>query len=77
MTADTTLAVLNNGRPGKSEILKLARPVLIPPRQGFSVTADMLLPTGATAGAVNAQDFLGVLNTNTLPFDSCTKDVRS
>lgn len=39
---DTTLINMNNGEPGQDHILKLAKPVLLPPRQGQKVIADII-----------------------------------
>jgi len=36
----TTGSIFNNGVPGQSEIMKLARPIIFPVRQNFSVTAE-------------------------------------
>jgi hypothetical protein len=40
--ADTSVPRLNNGEQGHINILKLAKPILIPPRQGFKVTAELI-----------------------------------
>lgn len=37
--ADTRLPIANNGTPSSSALMRLARPILIPPRQGFKVVA--------------------------------------
>jgi hypothetical protein len=39
---DTTLIKMNNGEEGQDHILKLAKPVLLPPRQGQKVLADII-----------------------------------
>jgi len=36
--ADTS--IFNNGKPGQSEIMKLARPIILPVRQNFNVNAE-------------------------------------
>jgi hypothetical protein len=46
---DAGTSVFNNGEPGQSEIAKLARPIILPVRQNFSVTAEFF-----PQGAVNA-----------------------
>lgn len=48
--ADTRLPRANNGTPSSSALMRLARPILIPPRQGFKVVA-IASPIGPDAGA--------------------------
>jgi hypothetical protein len=38
--ADSRLYVANNGEPTSSALMRLARPILIPPRQGFQVVCQ-------------------------------------
>lgn len=55
---DSTDSIFNNGEPTQEAILKLARPIIVPVRQNFNVSADFfavgstvaldLLNTGAT-----------------------------
>lgn len=45
--ADATNAVFNNGYPSQGAILKLAKPIVLPVRQNFAVTAEFF-PLGAT-----------------------------
>lgn len=46
---DATTAVYNNGYPSQSSIMKLARPIILPVRQNFQVTAEFF-----QVGATNA-----------------------
>jgi hypothetical protein len=48
--ADSRLPRANNGVPTSSALMRLARPILVPPRQGFSVTA-IASPIGQVPGA--------------------------
>jgi hypothetical protein len=48
--ASQGLPVANNGVPTSSALMRLARPILIPPRQGFTVTA-IASPIGQVPGA--------------------------
>jgi len=57
---DTSLVLINNGVPGNSALLRLARPISIPPRQGIEVLAE-IFPMGTTGdhslvAALNAND---------------------
>lgn len=51
---DATTAVYNNGYPSQSSIMKLARPIILPVRQNFQVTAEFF--------RVGATDALATLN---------------
>jgi len=44
---DSATPVFNNGVPSQEALMKLARPIIIPVRQNFSVTAEFF-PIGAT-----------------------------
>jgi hypothetical protein len=44
---DSTTSIFNNGQPGQSDIVKLARPIVVPVRQNFSATAGFF-PIGTT-----------------------------
>lgn len=44
---DATTSVLNHGYPSQAAILKLARPIVVPVRQNFSVDAQFF-PVGST-----------------------------
>lgn len=48
--ADTRLPRANNGVPTSAALMRLARPILVPPRQGFQVIA-IASPIGQTTGA--------------------------
>jgi hypothetical protein len=48
--ADTRLPRANNGTPTSAALMRLARPILVPPRQGFQVIA-IASPIGQTAGS--------------------------
>ncbi len=50
---DSTNAVFNHGLPGQSEILKLARPIIIPVRQNIQVSAQFF-----SVGTTNVLDLL-------------------
>ena len=51
----TDLILWNNGTPDHSGILRLARAILLPPRQNVLCTADIVaLPTGGNAATFNA-----------------------
>ena len=58
---DATDSIFNNGEPTQEAILKLARPIIVPVRQNFNVSADFF-PIGTTValdllntGAANDQ----------------------
>jgi hypothetical protein len=60
-------AVYNNGLPGQSEIMKLARPIIFPVRQNFNVNAEFFA-TGSTSaldglnsGATDDQKIIGFM----------------
>ena len=55
--ADTRLYRANNGVPTSSALMRLARPILIPPRQGFSVIA-----IASPIGQVDGADIVAQLN---------------
>jgi hypothetical protein len=46
---DSTTAIYNNGDPGQDEIMKLARPIIVPVRQNFNVNAEFFA-IGTTVG---------------------------
>ena len=50
---DAQSAIYNNGEPTQESILKLARPIIVPVRQNFSVSAEFF-----TVGATSALDLL-------------------
>lgn len=55
--ADTRLPRANNGTPSSAALMRLARPVLVPPRQGFQVVA-----IAASIGQANGANILEQLN---------------
>jgi hypothetical protein len=80
--ADSRLPRANNGVPTSSALMRLARPILIPPRQGFKVIAT-LSDIGPAAGASLLNQLNGLLESNfPLPgpsdegADNIEKDVK-
>jgi hypothetical protein len=61
--ADYRLPRANNGVPTSSALMRLARPVLIPPRQGFQVIAQAA-PIGQTPGASVIEQLNGLVTNN-------------
>ena len=61
--ADSRLPRANNGVPTSSALMRLARPVLIPPRQGFKVVA-IISPIGTANGASLTEQLNGLRSTN-------------
>ena len=61
--ADTRLPRANNGVPTSSALMRLARPVLIPPRQGFQCVA-IASPIGQTTGASVIEQLNGLVPNN-------------
>ena len=62
--ADSRLPRANNGVPTSSALMRLARPVLIPPRQGFQVIAQASA-IGQTKGASLTEQLNGLVPNNT------------
>ena len=62
--ADSRLPRANNGTPTSSALMRLARPVLIPPRQGFQVIAQAS-NIGQTVGASLTEQLNGLVPDNT------------
>jgi hypothetical protein len=62
--ADSRLPRANNGVPTSSALMRLARPVLIPPRQGFQVIAQASA-IGQTPGASVIEQLNGLVPDNT------------
>lgn len=78
--ADSRLPRANNGLPTSNALMRLARPILIPPRQGFRVFAT-ISPMGETNGASLQEQLNGlVLNqagTGSVPgADNIEKDIK-
>ena len=63
--SDSRLPRANNGVPTSSALMRLARPILIPPRQGFQVVA-IASPIGQAVGASIIEQLNGLVN-NTSP----------
>ena len=61
--ADSRLPRANNGVPTSSALMRLARPILIPPRQGFQVIA-IASPIGQTTGASAIEQLNGLVPDN-------------
>lgn len=64
--SDTTLVLINNGVPSNSALLRLGRPIPVPPRQGLYVVAEIF-----NMGAGD-HDLLAALNAT----DDIEKDVK-
>jgi len=58
--SDSRLPRANNGVPTSSALMRLARPVLIPPRQGFQCVA-IASPIGQTTGASVIEQLNGLV----------------
>ena len=58
--ADSRLPRANNGVPTSSALMRLARPILIPPRQGFRVFAT-ISPLGEATGSSLTEQLNGLL----------------
>jgi hypothetical protein len=61
--ADTRLPVANNGLPTSAALMRLARPILVPPRQGFQVVA-IASPVGQSNGANIIEQLNGAVPDN-------------
>jgi hypothetical protein len=59
--ADSRLPRANNGVPTSSALMRLARPILIPPRQGFRVFAT-ISPIGDQVGASLVEQLNGLIS---------------
>lgn len=68
--SDSRLPRANNGVPTSSALMRLARPILIPPRQGFQVVA-IASPIGQTTGASVIEQLNGLVPDNG-PADTIT-----
>jgi len=58
--ADSRLPRANNGVPTSSALMRLARPILVPPRQGFQVIA-IASPIGQSTGASIVEQLNGLV----------------
>lgn len=61
--ADTRLPRANNGVPTSAALMRLARPILVPPRQGFQVIA-IASPIGQSSGASVIEQLNGLVPDN-------------
>lgn len=61
--ADTRLPRANNGTPTSAALMRLARPILVPPRQGFQVIA-IASPIGQATGASLIEQLNGLVPDN-------------
>jgi hypothetical protein len=68
--ADTRLPRANNGSPTSSALMRLARPILVPPRQGFQVIA-IASPIGQSTGSSIIEQLNGLVPDND-PWDSAS-----
>lgn len=59
--SDTRLPRANNGVPTSAALMRLARPILVPPRQGFQVVA-IASPIGQTVGASIVEQLNGLVS---------------
>jgi hypothetical protein len=64
--ADSRLPRANNGVPTSAALMRLARPILVPPRQGFQVIA-IASPIGQTTGASIVEQLNGLVPNNDTP----------
>lgn len=61
--ADSRLPRANNGVPTSAALMRLARPILVPPRQGFQVVA-IASPIGQATGASIIEQINGLVPDN-------------
>jgi len=61
--SDTRLPRANNGVPTSAALMRLARPILVPPRQGFQVVA-IASPIGQAQGASIIEQLNGAVPNN-------------
>ena len=69
--SDSRLPRANNGVPTSSALMRLARPILIPPRQGFQCIAT-LSAMGQAAGASIQEQLLGQIDGSVGPLAAIT-----
>ena len=72
--ADTRLPRANNGVPSSAALMRLARPILVPPRQGFQVIASTT-PIGQAAGASLIEQLNGLVPDNG-PLSTISSDTQ-
>jgi hypothetical protein len=64
---DTALVLINNGHPSHAALLRLGRPIAVPPRQGIEVLAEIFSMAG-----VGDHDLVATLNAE----DDIAKDIK-
>jgi hypothetical protein len=64
---DTSLVLINNGVPSHAALLRLGRPISVPPRQGIEVLAEIFQMNNTGDHSLDA-----ALNAN----DDIAKDVK-
>lgn len=64
---DTGLVLINNGHPSHAALLRLGRPISVPPRQGLEVLAEIF-----SMAAAGDHDLVQTLNAN----DDIAKDIK-
>jgi len=69
--ADSRLPRANNGTPSSTSLMRLARPILIPPRQGFQCIAT-LSAMGQSVGASIQEQLLGLIDGTIGPVQALT-----
>jgi hypothetical protein len=69
--SDSRLPRANNGSPTSAALMRLARPILIPPRQGFQCIAT-LSAMGQAAGASIQEQLLGQIDGSIGPIAAIT-----
>jgi len=62
-SADADLPIFNNGEPTSAALMRLARPILVPPRQGFQVVCSASA-IGQAAGASIIEQLNGLVPAN-------------
>ncbi len=74
--SDSRLPRANNGVPTSSALMRLARPILIPPRQGFQCIAT-LAAMGQATGASIQEQLLGQIDGTIGPLTALTTGVNA
>lgn len=73
--ADSRLPRANNGVPTSSALMRLARPILIPPRQGFKVECT-ISDIGPAPGSSLVAQLNGLVAGNVEAADNISKDIK-
>ena len=66
---DTSLVLINNGVPSHAALLRLGRPISVPPRQGIEVLAEIFAMATGPTGDHNLVESLNFV-------DDIAKDVK-